>query len=377
MDIIINVKSDIVNQSTSAIKIIHYSMDIDEVYLLNKIKNTFLSEKEKYDASVKLKKMLKTSNNNKIKKHNYVINIIIFCYVMFVYRPFMALFYLFFDNLKLIEKKNKIYSEKTKKNLKKIYLLMNNYEKKKDVVSLKIFGDSSFISLNDDKLEELKQMAIGNIIGNIFFLKKNTKTSTHEIFQGVPLLFYQYEFAIKFVGNSNLFKFIFNTPLNGERLLINGVKLIKEKILVKIPDVHFIIGLPSSGKTNFLNVLLKNHFNKKNVVVYDEINIDFNIIKDIRKNIYDNKIVFIINSKLCNVNYFNEVIMNLKIFDKDSIRIFGFKPNINKSIENLKKKVNDGYLLQKKIKNIIYLESVFKIDNYENIEIIESKTNYF
>ena len=64
--------------------------------------------------------------------------------------------------------------------------------------------------------------------------------------------------------------------------------------------------------------------------------------------------------------------MNLRIFDKDSIRIFGIEPNMNKSIENLKKKINDEYLLKKKIKNIIFLENVFKIKNFENIELINN-----
>ena len=87
---------------------------------------------------------------------------------------------------------------------------MGEFKNKKEIVTLQIFGDHSFISLSEEELTKLKNMAIGNIVENIFFLKKNIQTSTHEIFDGVPLLFYEYEYAIKIVGNKKLFKFINN-----------------------------------------------------------------------------------------------------------------------------------------------------------------------
>ena len=336
MNIVINVKSLIINNSSNSINLIYYNLDENELKLLNKCNDVLLNEKEKYEASKKLKTMLK-NKIKPIKKNNYyLVNFIVYCFLFLFYYPFRGLFNLLFN--KFIEKQNKIYFEKRKKNLRKIYLLMNEIKNKINIATLQIFGDLSFISFYEEQIEELKNMAIGNVVENIFFLKKNIQTTNHEIFQGVPLLFYQYEYAIKIVDNQKLFKFIFNTPSNGERLLINNVVLFKEKILVKIPEIHFIIGLPSSGKNTLLKYLLKTYFDKSNVVIYSDDNLDLNKFKEIRQNIYDCKNVFIVNSKLCNVNYFNEVIFNLRIFDKDSIRIFGIEPNTTKSIENLKKK---------------------------------------
>lgn len=369
MDIVIDVKTFIINQSCSSINFVYYSLDDYEYLLLNKIKNKLLNEKEKYKASYELKLML-LNKIEPIKKNNYyLINLIIYCCLILFYYPFRKLYNLLFDNS--IEKQN-FYFEERKKNVKQIYFLMNEFTNKKQIVTLQIFGDHSFISLNK---EELKNMVIGNVIENIFFLKKNIQTSTHEIFDGVPLIFYEYEYAIKIVGNKKLFKFIFNTPSNGERLLINNVKLLKELILVNIPNIHFIVGLPSSGKHILLKYLLKTFDKSKFVfqsqnIVYDSDNLDSTIFDEIRENIYDCNNVFIVNSKLCNINYFNEVILNLRIFNKDSIKIFGIEPNSTKSIENLKKKENDGYLLKKKIENIMYLESIYKMNNFENIEII-------
>ena len=368
MNVIINVKSFIIEKSTSSINFVYYSLDDYEYMLLNKTKNKLLNEKEKYKASYELKTILK-NKIKPIKKNNnyYLIKFIIYCCLVLFYYPFRKLYNLLFDNS--IEKQN-FYFEERKKNLKRIYFLMGEFKNKKEIVTLQIFGDHSFISLSEEELTKLKNMAIGNIVENIFFLKKNIQTSTHEIFDGVPLLFYEYEYAIKIVGNKKLFKFIFNTPSNGERLLIDNVKLLKEEILVKIPNIHFVIGLPSSGKHILLKYLLKPYFDKSNVVIYSNDDLDLNKFEEIRQNIYDFKNVFIVNSKLCNVNYFNEVILNLRFFDKDSIKIFGIEPNLTKSIENLKKKENDVYLFKKKIENIMYLENIYKINNFENIELI-------
>ena len=114
MNVIINVKSFIIEKSTSSINFVYYSLDDYEYMLLNKTKNKLLNEKEKYKASYELKTILK----NKIKpikknNNNYLIKFIIYCCLVLFYYPFRKLYNLLFDNS--IEKQNFYFEERKKK----------------------------------------------------------------------------------------------------------------------------------------------------------------------------------------------------------------------------------------------------------------------